>query len=489
MPHAKKIAENAAWLIVANTAQKVVSFIAFTIIARIVGIEVTGIYFFAISITSIFAVFQDLGLTPVLIREMAADEMRGRHVLGQALRLKLFLIPIVVLATIAYASLSGITGTTFLAVAFACYVMSADSIHLLWYGAIRGKRDLRFEAAGMFIGQIVTAIVGITTACFGFGVLGLVLSLMIGSTWHVYWSVSRALKLGLYPESSTVSMQELLLAALPFGLAGIFVKVYSYVDSIMLQNMHGSADVGAYAVAYKLTYALQFIPLAFVAALYPGMSDVAQNDRGALPKLLRGSLRLMLIISVPLAALLSALAHVIVSLLYGPQFEASIAPLIVLPWVLIPIFLDFPIGSLLNATHRASKKTFAMGITMIVNVTANALLIPSMGPTGAAWAGVISFSLLFFLGWWFARSDIDSAWLAGILARGLGAAATTWIAIYYATPIMSALFEDIFSISIAIVCLFLFRLIKASDVMRVITWLQERVALSPTDEECSHEKP
>src|SRR5688572_5873223 len=155
MSHAKKIAENAAWLVIANTAQKAVSFVAFTIIARLVGVEITGVYFFAVSITSIFVVFQDLGLTPVVIREMAADEHRGRQVLGQAIRLKLLLIPITVVATLAYAYFTGITGTTFLAVAMACYVMSADSIHLLWYGAIRGKRELRYEAAGMFVGQII----------------------------------------------------------------------------------------------------------------------------------------------------------------------------------------------------------------------------------------------------------------------------------------------------------------------------------------------
>lgn len=489
MSHAKKIAENAAWLVIANTAQKAVSFVAFTIIARLVGVEITGVYFFAVSITSIFVVFADLGLTPVVIREMAADEARGRHALGQALRLKLLLIPLAVLATLAYAYFTGINGTTFLAVAMACYVMSADSVHLLWYGAIRGKRELRYEAAGMFVGQIITAIIGISAAFLGYGVLGLVFSLMIGSTWHVAWSISRALKLGLSPQAGSTSIQKLLHAAIPFGLAGIFVKVYSYVDSIMLQNIHGSADVGAYAVAYKLTYALQFLPLAFVAALYPGMSHAAQNDRASLPGLLKGSLRLMIIAAVPLSALLSSLAYIIVPLLYGQQFDGAIAPLMVLPWVLIPIFLDFPIGSLLNATHRAGKKTLAMGITMVVNVTANALLIPSMGPAGAAWAGVISFVLLFSLGWFFARHDIDSSWFVKLLGQGLGAAVLTWLAVYYLTPTMPPVFAIVFAGAFALASLFLFRLLLISDILTVYAWLRRRGSSPPTEEESLHDKP
>lgn len=490
MSHAKKIAENAAWLVIANTAQKAVSFIAFTIIARLVGVEVTGVYFFAVSITSIFVVFQDLGLTPVVIREMAADESRGKQVLGQALRLKLVLIPVTIVATLLYAYLTGITGTTFLAVALACYVMSADTIHLIWYGAIRGKRELRFEAAGMFIGQIATAMVGISAAFLGYGVLGLVFSLMVGSTWHVAWSVSRALKLGLYPQYGAHPIKHLLRSALPFGLAGIFVKIYSYVDSLMLKQIHGATDVGEYAVAYKLTYALQFLPLAFVAALYPGMSNAAQNDRAALPGLLKGSLRLMMVASVPMAALLSSLAYIIVPLLYGRQFDGSIAPLMVLPWVLIPIFLDFPIGSLLNATHRAGQKTLSMGITMVINVVANALLIPSLGPTGAAWAGVISFIVLFGLGWFFARSDIDSPWLARLLVQGLGAALVTWSAVTYLTPAMTpAFFAMVFACAIAVVSLFLFRLITVADVLMAMAWLKRRIKPPAIEEEALHDKP
>ena len=489
MHYSRKIAENAAWLVTANTAQKVISFIAFTIIARLVGVKATGVYFFAISITSIFAVFQDLGLTPVLIREMATDEERGRHILGQSIILKMIFIPITVFATLIYAFFTGITGTTFLAIAMACYVMSADSIHLLWYGAIRGRRELRYEASGMFIGQIVTAIAGVTAAYLGYGVLGLVFALMIGSTWHMMWSVLQALRLGLFPKTGMVPMREILHAAIPFGLAGIFVKVYSYIDSIMLQATYGSAAVGAYAVAYKLTYALQFLPLAFVAALYPGMSKAARDDRPTLPGLLKGSLRLMMMIAVPLTVLLSALAHVIVPALYGIQFEEAIAPVVILPWVLIPIFLDFPIGSLLNATHQASKKTLAMGITMVVNIAINAFLIPSMGPTGAAWAGVISFSLLFFLGWWFARAEIDSPWLAKLVAQGVGAATVAWFAINYITLEMSPLFENIFSVAVTVACLFAFHLITVKDVVNVINWLRRRGSLVPTEEECSHEKP
>ena len=490
MSHVKKIAQNAAWLLAATTAQKAIAFVAFTVIARLVGPSVTGEYHFAISITSIFVTLADLGLTPVVIRETAADESKGLKIFGRALLVKSVLVPMAALLAIAYAFFTGVSGDTFTAVVIAaCFVMSADSVSLIWYAVIRGRRELRYEALGMFIGQILTASVGITSAYLGFGVIGLAWGLAAGSLWNVGWSVAMAYRLKLWPaDGSAILPMVLLRQAFPFALAGIFVKVYSYVDSLMLKAMHGSVAVGQYAVAYKLTYALQFLPLAFVAALYPGLANVAEKEREALKPIVNGSLRLMMIASVPMAALLSALSPRLIPLLYGPEFSGSILPLMVLPWVLIPIFLDFPIGSLLNATHRAGQKTTAMGITMTVNFVLNFLLIPIMGPVGAAWAGVGSFIVLFGCGWYFARNDIDAEFMVPLLLRGLGCAAFTWIGTHFLIPPMTDIFAFTFGISIATVGLFVFGLLTVSDVLKTMKWLHRRATAPATEDEALHDK-
>jgi O-antigen/teichoic acid export membrane protein len=493
MSHGKKIAENAAWLMVATTAQKAIAFVAFTIIARLAGTSLTGQYFFAVSITSIFVTFADLGLTPVLIREMAADEKRGRAVFSRAMLAKAILLPLTIAIAIGYAWMIGVRGETLDAVVIsAIFVMAADATSVMWYGAVRGRRDLRFEAAGMFVGQILTAVIGIGAAWFHYGVIGLVTGLAAGSLWNLAWSVSVVRRLGLWPKNNgEFTFKKLFWYAVPFALAGIFVKIYSYADSQVLQAVFGSVAVGEYAVAYKLTYALQFLPITFVAALYPGLAHAAQHDKAAIPGILKGSQRLMLIASVPMTALLSSLAPRLIERLYGSAFAGSVAPLVILPWVLIPIFLDFPIGSLLNSTHRAHQKTTAMGITMVVNVLANLWLVPAYGPAGAAWAGVISFWLLFFIGWWFARKEMALAWFGPLFLRGLGAAFATWGAVVLLTPIMTEFFAYLFGVAIAVVALFLFGLLTVRDVLDAWRWAKRKVIPTAEEEEDEelHDKP
>ena len=477
MSHGKAIAKNAAWLMIATTAQKIIAFLSFTVIARLVGVEVTGQYFFVISISSVFVVLTDLGLTPVVIREMAQNEERGLGVFKRALQAKRVLIPIAILAAIAYGLTVGMSETLFIALLCACFVMSADALTLVWYGFIRGKRQLRFEALGMLCTQLVAALISITMAVMHGGVIGLAIGLASGSAFNLLWSRWKARQLGVHLESVSVwSWKDVMKAALPFAIAGLCVKVYSYVDTLMLRQIWGEVAVGYYAVAYKVTYAFQFLPLAFVAALYPGMSAAyASKERGALQGILEGSLRLMMLIAAPLAALLSAFSSVVILRVYGAQYAGSILPLAILPWVLIPIFVDFPIGSLLNATHRAIQKTTAMFITMIVNVIGNAILVPLYGPSGAAWSGVISFWCLVCIGIWFIRKDLSSLFfLVSLFMRGLLVAGLLWLFVVKAlAPFMLPL-QVVGAGLMALVLVIVFRLLQWQDIVQVRGWFTRR---------------
>ena len=62
-----------------------------------------------------------------------------------------------------------------------------------------------------------------------------------------------------------------------FALAAIFAKIYAYMDTFLIKIFLGDEEVGFYSVAYKITFALQFIPLAFVAALYPAFSNYSAS--------------------------------------------------------------------------------------------------------------------------------------------------------------------------------------------------------------------
>ncbi len=483
MSYGRTVAKNAAWLIAATALNKVVAFVTFALVARLTGAQITGTYFYGVSVTSVFVILADLGMTPVVIRAIAAGRDDASKLTAAAFRAKSFLAPVAILCALGYGVATHADAVTMATIAIACLVMTADTVHLTLYGTLRGRQDLKPESIGMLVGQLLTALGSISAAVFGLGAPGLAAGLLMGSLWNVGWSWSQTRAMGIrFISPSRTDLRMLAREAVPFAIAGIAVKLYSYVDSLLIHAYHGAAAVGLYAVAYKMTYALQFLPLTFTAALYPALAAAwSRKEHTQLKQTFTGSLRLMAAVGFPLSAGLSALAPRIIPLVYGNAFLGAVAPFEILPWVLLPIFMDFPVGSLLNATHRAHLKTTAMVGTVLINVVLNAVLVPSMGPVGAAWAGVFSFWALFFFGVGFSYKDAGGVGAyASIIGRSLIAAGISWFAwrtIGMHIPFLAA---GIFGAAIAILVAFLLRLLTLDDVRFVLAF-RRRPSTAETD--------
>jgi O-antigen/teichoic acid export membrane protein len=279
-------------------------------------------------------------------------------------------------------------------------------MHLVLYAAMRGFQNLKYEAVGVVSGQLVIITVGVTFLLLKLPLPYLVVALLCGSTWNVVWAVwSLKCRFGVMPSFRVNKPMAKFLwgVTIPFALAGIFSRVYSYIDSIMISKLISEAAVGIYGVAYKIAFAFQFLPMAFAAALYPAMSEQYVTDRKKLGTLLTVALNYLMLIAVPIAFGVATLAEEFILLLYGPEFLGSVIPLQLLMFSLIFAFLYWPGGSLLNATDRQALNTAVMGATMVLNIVLNAILIPRLGVIGAAFSALAGNALLWAGAMWFSR--------------------------------------------------------------------------------------
>ena len=88
MVTAKKITANTSFYLTALVIQKLLSFLYFTFLARYLGAEGIGQYFFAISFASLFSVVMDFGLSSVLTREIAKSDKNDQEWFQQIFSLK-----------------------------------------------------------------------------------------------------------------------------------------------------------------------------------------------------------------------------------------------------------------------------------------------------------------------------------------------------------------------------------------------------------------
>lgn len=429
-----RVAKNTFYLTLASVGQKILAFVYFMMVARIMGVEQTGEYFTATSFMLIFSVLSDLGLQQVLIREVAKTPERARELCRTVIGIKIPFTVLAVALCLGASYLLGYGTNLRSLIALATLVLVLDTTHLTFYAILRGFQQLRFESIGIFVYEILIVSLGLAVLFVHPSLTLLFLVLMSGSVFHVIYSaamVARHLGAGaLVPAFDPKLAKKILRIAFPFFIAAIFMKVYSYIDTIFLSVFVGTVAVGIYSVAYKFTYSLQFVPMAFVAALYPGMSELAVKDRVQLARLFHDAMWYMCLLAVPMVFGLWSIAPEAIAIA-GGDYGASAPVLQVLIFALLPIFLDFPIGSLLNATDRQKTKTAIMGVTMVINAVLNALLIPHYGVMGAAIAGVASFAFMFLAGMYFVPKVIPyrfrqlAATAAPILLSGTVMAAVT----------------------------------------------------------------
>ncbi len=400
MLNSQKIAANSSFFLLSLVAQKVLSFVYFTLLARGLGVELTGRYFFAISFATMFAVLMDFGLSPVLTKEVAQNKDEQAVYFQQIFSLKLLFtfLSLIFLATINYFFWGN--DPVQLLIYLTMLTVALDSFTLLFYAFIRGQQNLRYESFGTIIFQMIVMIFGLGVLKFTHNLFLLLIVLFVASLFNFLFSAF-ILRFKFQTKIKFLWQKDLLkkilIIAWPFAVAAIFAKVYAYLDSILLKIFLGDLELGFYSVAYKITFAWQFIPLGLVAALYPAFAHYFKEDKAQLTKVFNRGFLYLSLIAWPLSFGIIALAPEIILKVYKPEFQSAILPLQILIVSLGFLFMNFSLSSLLNAANKQKINTRNLGFTMLLNIILNLILIPLIGVWGAALASSTSTLFLFIL--------------------------------------------------------------------------------------------
>lgn len=185
--------------------------------------------------------------------------------------------------------------------------------------------------------------------------------------------------------------------AWPFAVLGLFTNIYAQIDVVILSVIKGSEAVGIYGVPSRTLNALQFVPMAFSASLYPAMSKYFVESKDKLQNVFEKGFIYLSAICVPIAVGIFLLAGPIIITAYKIEYEASIPALKILAPSLVFAFLTFPVGALLNACDKQKVNTVNMGIIMVINIALNLILVPRFSFIGSAWAWFITNVVWFVL--------------------------------------------------------------------------------------------
>lgn len=403
------VAQNTSFLTAASVLQKVISFFYFIFVARIIQVENTGVYFFAISFTTIFTVVADFGLGSVLTREAARYPDRSASYFNTVFWTKIMFGLMAYSLIVLFANILKYPETTKLLIYVSGITMFFDTLATSFNSIFRARKNLIYESLGIIGSQSITLLIGTFALLNHWPLVWLILAYTIPSFLNIIY-ISGFLKkvygIGVRFVWNAEVFKIFIITALPFALAGIIGRLYSYSDSLLMSKLLSAKELGWWSVPYKITFAFQFIPLALSASVYPVFSGLFLSNKGGIGPLFEKSWRYLFAVVFPVALGLIAVADPVVKMVFGPQYAPSVAPLRILLISLIFGFLSFITGALLNATNKQKTQTGLMALVLVVNIILNLILIPRLGITGAALAAMASNIVLCLAGLYFASRHV-----------------------------------------------------------------------------------
>lgn len=461
-----KIARNTTYLTIASIFQKILSFIYFAFLAKIVGSEALGQYQSVVAFCGIFFIFMDFGLGAVLTREAAKEEEQLPNFFRQIFGAKMILMVLSVVGLVATANIlhylkpNNYTTEDLFLIYVGTIVVLIDTLTYTFFCVFRALKKMQYEAFNIVVYQGIIFCVGIFGLIYTKQVLFLLLVLMAGSLFSfIYFLIVIKKKAHLYLTGVYTwrNFRVLMKIAVPFAITGIFVKLSGTIDTQMLKYMleNGNHYVGLYTLAFKLTFALTVLSGAFASSYFPSISYFIKHDIVKAKDTFEKGMAYMVLLSLPITAGVLVLGDKIILTVWDERFIESILPLKIYIASLLFIFLNYPVGNFLNAANKQTLNTVNTGITLLINIILNYWLIPKYNIVGAGIAAFASNTILVLLGLPWVYKLLKFSWKNLIVkfVRLAVASAGMGLIVYYTQDYFSAFdnkIQLIFSMTIGI---------------------------------------
>lgn len=395
----RKYLHNTSWLFVERILRMVVGLFVGVWIARYFGPEQYGLYNYAQSFVTLFAIIATLGLDSIVTRELIKDETQRDRLLGTAFFLKLAgaLMSFAALGIgILFTSNSPHANTLIFVIASATLFQSFNVIDFYFQSRVLSKYIVFANIVGFSLSSLIKiGLILFEAPLLAFAAV-IVFDSVILSLGYVYFYKKQRFMLKLWRFDYPLA-RSLLRDSWPLILTGAVLMVQARIDQVMLKEMVGTKEVGYYSVAMRLIEALAFVPILLKNSLLPAIINAKQQSQELYEQRLGDFYRLNFLVFLLTAIPIFIFSEQIVVLLFGEAYQP--AGFLLSLFAVRLFFANMGVArSVFILTENLYRFSFiTMVIGTLTNITLNYVWIPQYAAVGALYATIVSFFVTTFL--------------------------------------------------------------------------------------------
>ncbi len=385
------ICSSLTWVFVDKFLRLILILISEVILARYLGPEHFGIYSYVLTICSLFLVFASFGIDNILVKDLV-------HLPGQSNVLITSGVMIKFLGGTCAFFISTIWAY-FFSYEFFSFVALVAFAHLFHWTKVF---ELFYQSQSKF--RVIALSASLTGVCFFvIKLMCIVQSQSISSFFFIYFFeliVTGLVILIIYSWNQKLSIEidwdvikRHINMSWPLVLSGVAVSIYMKIDQIILQQLAGSAALGIYAAAIKLSEGWYFFGGLVTTALAPHIYRLQKQKSLEYDIFLKKILAYLFLLALLIVVFTLLTSEILLNFLYGSSYQGASSILNVHIWSVFFAYLGCVQGIYWVAEGLQKIFLYQNLFSAVLNILLNLLLIPSFEAVGAAWATLMAYGL------------------------------------------------------------------------------------------------
>lgn len=486
MSLAKRVRSGASWNAGSSLATQVLAIVRSVIIARLLTPEDFGLFGMMMTVVAAASALTSFGFDMSVIVKKQEDNSELTRALNTAwtaeLVRRLFISIVLLLAVYPVARFyhEPLLLQIMPVIAITPFIQGFQNIGLvLWRKGLNFAPLVAYEQTSSIIATVIAVVFALVLRNYWALVLiqltGAVISVALSYLFHSY---RPRLQLD----------RRLLSESLSFGKHMFFISVMTYVtttaDNVMVGRLIGPAELGAYLLAYNVAVGVPIAILTSVATsvMIPAYAELrggsSQRIGSVVNQVLAVGAALLTLMLLPLGLF----AAEFIGVVYGAQWSAAVPLLQVLALLGFVRGLTNLLSPVSIGMDRPDMEAKAKTAEGVLYLTILYTLITRYGVVGAAWAGVIMYSVAFLIRLHFVRRlvaksmlHVSRTLLVALLAAVLGAVVGLALSSLLDSTLWRLVFGSLLSVGMATLVFVLLLPPVQQEFTRVLAFMRSAI--------------
>ena len=386
-----KVAKNAGWIIMCRIVQSILNLVVTMMMARMMGPSGYGLISYAASVVAFVAPLMKLGINAVLVQFLVKEPERDGEIVGTSCALCSVSALLSMLGVSAFVAIStpGEPETLIVCALYSLILIfqALEMVHYWFQAKLLSKYTSITMLAAYFIVSVYKLVL-LLTGCniYWFAVAQAIDYAIIAVALFIIYKRLGGGKLRF----SWDMAKRLLSKSRYYIVSGLMVTVFAQTDKIMIKLMMGDAFTGYYSTAVACAGMTGFVFTAIIDSARPSILKAHGEDNAAFEKNVSRLYSVMIYLSLLQSVFMTVFADLIIGILYGAEYAASVLPLRIIVWYTTFSHLG-PVRNIWILAEEKQKYLWIINLSgALCNVALNLVFIPAWGVEGAAAASLIT---------------------------------------------------------------------------------------------------